>query len=336
MKRKFKVIIYFISWILLAIIAAILNFLNINFAKTPYVAGAALIVFLGIIQGSVLEYPVQTIACLIVGGWRREVPKAPSFSSTMILNYNILAYSKEDIDSCMEMMYKAYMGNLSSNISAVLVSATNDDKLKEYELLQRNYYRNKIYKVLHKEGKTFARGDYSSIDKSRLQNVWNKYKDLNSDEFIRTKLNKVCKRYLREFMVIHRVRRVLRKCGQYQDLILLSSGDKCAYTYCDTNYYDRNARFFDEPLFYDSDDVRNIYDRNFDYTLVLDSDTGLPNSAAYELLKIAEEHPDRGIIQPAIKMKWLAIPQGTGTVTLPIPFHYVTSLFHNIGRKRQF
>ena len=236
-------------------------------------------------------------------GWRRDVPKAPSFSSTMILNYNILAYSKEDIDSCMEMMYKAYMGNLSPNISAVLVSATNDDKLKEYELLQRNYYRNKIYKVLHKEGKKFARGDYSSIDESRLQNVWNKYKDLSSDEFIRTKLNKVCKRYLREFMVIHRVRRVLRKCGQYQDLILLSSGDKCAYTYCDTDYYDRNARFYDEPLFYDSDDVRNIYNRNFDYTLVLDSDTGLPNSAAYELLKIAEEQPDRGIIQPAIKMK---------------------------------
>ena len=32
----------------------------------------------------------------------------------------------------------------------------------------------------------------------------------------------------------------------------------------------------------------------------------------------------------------LAIPQGTGTVTLSIPFHYVTSLVHYIGRKRQF
>ena len=31
-----------------------------------------------------------------------------------------------------------------------------------------------------------------------------------------------------------------------------------------------------------------------------------------------------------------AFPQGTGTVTLSIPLHYVTSLVHNIGRKRQF
>ena len=303
MERKYKLILYFTSWIVLAIIAVFLNFFNINFNRTHYATGVILTLILGIVQGSVLEYPVQTIACLIVGGWKRDVPRAPSFSKTLIMNYNLLAYSQEEVDECMEMMYKAYMGNLSPKISAVLVSATSDDLLRGYEIFTRDYYRTTIFDELYSEGLAFARGDYDVIDSMHLQHIWLQYQHVETNEFKRVYLNQICSRYAKEFMVIHRVSRVLRKCGQYQDLMLLSSGDNKAYTYCDRDFYSRSARSFGEPLFYDNEDVNNILGRCFDYTLVLDGDTGVPRKTAYELLKIAEAHPDRGIIQPAINLQ---------------------------------
>jgi membrane glycosyltransferase len=103
-------------------------------------------------------------------------------------------------------------------------------------------------------------------------------------------------------MVVHRVSRVLRKCGQYQDLMLLSEGDDVAFTYCDGSYYGTDARPYAEPLFHESEDVNNIFGRKFDYTLVLDGDTGVPDGCVHELLSIAAANPERGIIQPAIKL----------------------------------
>lgn len=102
-------------------------------------------------------------------------------------------------------------------------------------------------------------------------------------------------RFAREFMVVHRVSRVLRKCGQYQDLMLLSEGDDLAFTYCDWEHYGSDARPYSEPLFHNSEDVNNIFGRKFDYTLVLDGDTGVPDGCVYELLSIAAANPERGI-----------------------------------------
>jgi hypothetical protein len=58
-----------------------------------------------------------------------------------------------------------------------------------------------------------------------------------------------------------------------QDLMLLSEGDDEAFSYCDPEYYGRAARTEGEPLFYDSDDVKNIFGRKFDYTLVFTNNT---------------------------------------------------------------
>ena len=71
-------------------------------------------------------------------------------------------------------------------------------------------------------------------------------------------------------VVLHRQSRVLRKCGQYQDLILLSAGEDLAFTYCDTELYGRAARKEGEPLFRASEDTENVRGRHIDYTLVLD------------------------------------------------------------------
>ncbi|KAJ8316852.1 hypothetical protein KUTeg_004756 [Tegillarca granosa] len=159
----------------------------------------------------------------------------------------------------MQTMYEAYIGNLSPNVSAVLVSATGDEDLKHYELEVREKFRSIIYDELYNEGVAFAKDDYDSIDPLHLEYVWHSYEDMDKTLFIREYLHDICDKFAREFMVVHRVSRVLRKCGQYQDLMLLSEGDDEAYTYCDPEYYGRSARPYGEPLFHDSEDNSNIF-----------------------------------------------------------------------------
>ena len=276
--------------------------MNIDWTLTNTINGVFIVVVLGVLQGAVLEFPVQTIATLIIGGERRENRRAACDRLTVILNYNLLATGKDDILECIETMYMAYVGNLSPNVSAVLVSATNDDELKEYELQIRDTYRAILYDDLYREGLAFARGEYDLVDPIHLHNVWAMYVDVDRSVFVTDYLEDICDRYAREFMVVHRVSRVLRKCGQYQDLMLLSEGEFEAYSYCDSKYYGNSAREAGEALFHPSEDVSNILERKFDYTLVLDADTGLPRAGVFEMLRVAAAHPERGIIQPSIKL----------------------------------
>ena len=286
----------------MAFLAIILNILNVDWHQTNYINGIIIVVVLGILQGSVLEFPIQTIATLIVGGETRKSKKMKCDSLTLVLNYNLLALSTDEIDECMETMYQAYMGNLSPNVSAVLVSATNSDDLKQYEIEVVQKYRSVIYDKMYQEGVLFAKAEYDGIDQLHLDHVWRLYGNINKTFFIQECLHDICDRYAREFMVIHRVSRVLRKCGQYQDLMLLSDGDDQAFSYCDREQYGNAARTYGEPLFYESEDVNNIFGRKFDYTMVLDGDTGVPRGGVFELLDIAAANPDRGIIQPSIKL----------------------------------
>ncbi|KAL8603672.1 hypothetical protein ACOMHN_017169 [Nucella lapillus] len=302
MKRAIRVFLYFSLWVFMALACMVLNVLNVNWAETNVVQGIFLVLLLGILQGSVLEFPVQTISTLLIGGSRRHNTTAPAEHLTIVLNYNILATTEDDIDECLQTMYEAYMGNLAERVSAVLVSATNGDHLKEYELQIRDNYRAFIYDTLFREGLNFASGDLSGVDPLRYEHVWRYYSHIDGNVFARDYLDGVCDEFAREFMVVHRVSRVLRKCGQYQDLMLLSAGHTTAYSYTDPKLYGRQARPYGQNLFHPSVDVDNIVDRQFDYTLVLDGDTGVVKGSVFELLKVAAANPERGIVQPAIKL----------------------------------
>lgn len=302
MKRNTRVYLYFSVWVTLSFITIVLNVLNVDWEKTNIINGIIIVIILGILQGSVMEFPTQTIATLLIGGDKRRLATAKSDRLTIILNYNLLAMSKDEIEECMETMLNAYMGNLSPNVSAVLVSATGDNELKEYELEVRDRLRNVIFDQLFHEGSCFAKDNFEEIDSVRLEHVWSLYEDVDKTRFFHEYLHDICDRYAREFMVVHRVSRVLRKCGQYQDLMLLSEGEDEAYSYCDVEFYGRSARKEGEPLFHDSDDVKNIFGRKFDYTLVLDGDTGVPKKCVFDLLDIAAANPEKGIIQPSIKI----------------------------------
>lgn len=302
LRKNHLIISYFSLWAGLAILAVILNTVNVDWTTNPRWLGFTIVIIAGLLQGSVLELVAMATTTAILGGHRRQTQSAPFEHLTMILNYNLLAVSKDDVDETFRTMYEAYMGNLSENVSAVLVSATNNPNLKQYELENRDSYRERIYHTLLDEGLAFANGKYELVDKFHLRYVWFKYVHLSRDVFLDDYLESICSRFAAEFMCIHRVSRVLKKCGQYQDLMLLSDGDNSAFTYTSVKYYGRSARSYGEPLFYDSADVRNICGRRFDYTLVLDGDTAVSEGSCFELLAIAAAYPERGIVQPAIKM----------------------------------
>jgi len=292
--------IFFTLWDTVALGCFILSLLNVKWHTTNLITGIFVIMIQGIMHWFVLEIPALTIAMFFttVAPLHRE----GGDHLTLILNYNLLATSEQDIDECMQNMFDAFMGNLDSKVSAVLVSASNEPELQEYELQTRDRLRNKIYQDLHNEGMVWAglaEGEVP-VEPSRERRVWNCYQHLDAIQFLQA-LPAICESFSREFMVVHRVSRVLRKCGQYQDLMLLSEGYKNAFTYCSTQLYGKAARRDGEPLFHQSKDVENVCGRHFDYTLVLDSDTLVAPGLVTNLLQVAAGNPEREIIQPAIR-----------------------------------
>jgi len=292
---------YFFVWNVCALAVFVFSVGNVDWKKTRPALGVLAAAIQGLLHWSVLEFPIQTIATLMTVP--RKLGKANCDHLTITLNYNLLATSQADVDECMHNQLEAYLNNLHENVSAVLVSATNDPNLQQYELQVRNDHRARIYKELFRSGLAWAGytegGEVKEVERER---VWGKYKHLDKNEFVQHHLNGICERYCREYMVLHRQTRVLRKCGQYQDLILLSVGEDLAFTYCDTQLYGRAARKEGEPLFKISEDAENVRGRNFDYTLVLDSDTRVEPGSVFRMLEVAAAYPEKAIVQPAIKM----------------------------------
>jgi len=292
---------YFRVWNIFAVIAFVLSMMNINWQKTKPSLGILISVIQGILHWSVLEFPIQTAATLMTKA--RQLNRADCSHLTLVMNYNLLATSQADVDECMHNMFEAYLNNLDEKVSSVLVSATNDPNLQQYELQVRNDYRARIYKEVFRSGLSWAGFvEGGSVDTLWHKRVWSKYEHIDRYEFVRMHLHPICERYAKEFMVLHRKSRVLRKCGQYQDLILLAAGEDIAYTYCDEELYGRAARKEGEPLFNPGEDTDNVRSRHFDYTLVLDSDTRVEAGTVFDVLEVAAAYPDSAIVQPAIKM----------------------------------
>jgi hypothetical protein len=104
--------------------------------------------------------------------------------------------------------------------------------------------------------------------------------------------------------MIRRNSSVLKKCGQYQDLITLTQGYSKPYTYVDyflhgDNYRESNISLFNYSNVLDFD---NLYNNKYKYTLVLDSDTIVPNNTILSLIDKAEQNNDYVIYQPRIEL----------------------------------
>ena len=69
-----------------------------------------------------------------------------------------------------------------------------------------------------------------------------------------------CNEKASNFILIYRDTNVLKKCGQYQDLICLSEGYNHPYTYTDFSIYGSNRRMPDKMFTYlDNNDYQKIY-----------------------------------------------------------------------------
>ena len=300
--------VYFKTWTIATIVMLLINCANMNwsylFKNEPWWMICLSIFFFGIqgiLQWSVLELPLMSFASALV---KAETDRmADGRHLTLIINYNLLASYKSEVDATLVNAFSAYIGNLSPTVASVLVSATGDPELKEYELLVRDNLREQIYELVISEGKAWANGKI--LDEGRANRVFEPFRDrlgIIDENFVQLILPSLATKYAKDFMVVQRVTRVLRKCGQYQDLMLLSEGDNSAWTYTDKVHYKEAAREYGEPLFHISEDVENIQGRRFDYTLVLDGDTGVIKNSISTLLDVAAANPERAIVQPAIKI----------------------------------
>ena len=109
--RNHGIYIYYGIWGLFIVISTILTILNVRWDETNITLGVIYVLTVILLQSSALEFLMQTAITLRYAGKNRDKPKrAPSNGLTVILNYNLLATTTDDIDECMKTMYEAYMG----------------------------------------------------------------------------------------------------------------------------------------------------------------------------------------------------------------------------------
>ena len=104
--------IYLTIWFILICCSVSLNLANIKWAETNLVHGLFFVIFIAMLQTSVMEFIMQTGLTLILGGKTRFVSRANADGLSLMLNYNLLATDKADIDECFKAMYEAYIGKI--------------------------------------------------------------------------------------------------------------------------------------------------------------------------------------------------------------------------------
>ena len=202
-----------------------------------------------ILVWSVSEIPLKFIlSCFVKPALlsRSNIQELPAH----VLNYNIKASSYEEITECYKNATVSMSNNNEANTYVVVISATTQEHLKNYESSMQCNMNNSY------PGKVFL-------------------------------LRRTCN--------------VLKKCGQYQDLIMLCAGHDYGYTYCN-DMYGSAKRPPGTSMFEVSDQTAIIKELNIKYTMVLDIDTIVPSGALRNMILLAENHPEYGIVQPAIRL----------------------------------
>jgi len=201
------------------------------------------------------------------------------------------AEDKNDIDECFLNMYNTFIHNMSENSIAVIISATYKDELKIYEQLMLKTFRQKFFNYLYQSGQKYI--SRSNCGTSSNISWWSTINVNN------TNLISICNSRCHNFLLLRRKSNVLKKCGQYQDLITLSLGYSHSYTYTNKNLYGDKTRSRD-TFFESNNDLNKIIGKKYDYTIVLDSDTIVPKNTIINLIRIAIANPNYVIIQPQI------------------------------------
>jgi len=232
--------------------------------------------------------------------------------TSFIINYNLKAYNEEEIDKCFLNLYHAFIGNMGINSIGVLISATTDPILITYEISKLIYYRELLYNYLYKIGLEYINNINNINNIDDIDDIDDNFDDISwlsklkiPNHLLKKRLSSICRKRTLDFILLRRTSNTLKKCGQYQDLITLSIGYTKCYTYENKKLYGKNARS-KRPLFISPDNNTENYNRilrkNFQYTIVLDSDTVVPKNSIIKLIGVANANPEYTIIQPQINL----------------------------------
>ena len=100
-------------------------------------------------------------AILVLFYKKKEIKNANKlYNINVIINYNLKAVDYDSVDECLKNMFKSFLLNLSRNHTMVLISATTDSKILEYEKKYFLMIKNKIYKVLLEKVDTYIKERY--------------------------------------------------------------------------------------------------------------------------------------------------------------------------------
>lgn len=275
-----------------------------------------------------------------------------------VLAYCLLSKTPQSSEECFNTAMEAHLANLDPNmrITTSVVSVTGGMDLVKLELDLRDRCRQEIRERLTTEMKAVL--DLTHLDQEQLRyhlrhalapisesslsrvDFWHALMDPSqgSPQDLPRRLSAKITDATTHFVYLHRTCKILKKPGQYQDLMILAStGNNQAYTYLDVDYgkdgrkrgsacfgfsgnvtptgspesdvdmikeFERRGKPDVELISSYGSDPKNRYF----YTMVLDSDTICPAGSIRTLIESAEHPANRsfGIINANLAVDYTA------------------------------
>lgn len=313
MKYKSFLIYSFLS--LVIILSILLSYFSLNWSKISIFQGIIFIILQTLCQFNSSEVLFKIIIYLRYPIVKKEISLVGKNSDQkLLINYNLKSFDKDSIEECFDNFYQTFLHNLSTNYFGVLISVTEDPLLIDYEIRYHKKLKKKLYQDLLNKAKKFLKNHYTYSVKQSDNTINNESIILNIDTYenlfweqfelshLKINYHQICQQKSNNFIYLRRTTKTLKKCGQYQDLILLSEGYSKSYTYIDQKIYGKLSRAENQNLFYESPYLEQILGQKFKFTLVLDSDCRINPGEVYKLISLAETYPQYDIFQPEIKI----------------------------------
>jgi len=325
--------------------------------KTNFFVGLLYILANAFCLWSIIEFFLTTlwfhVIRLILGMPllpREDFSRGLPQTARTILSYCLLSKQKESSEETFKTAVDTHLANLDPNmrITTAVVSVSSALAIVECEMDCRDEGRKRIIEVLEKERNALCQRFPGGIIKqpdddetcrpkrrAAVRRVLKSMKEGSSDrvdfwlqlmetasestrdpqEVLRARIEEAAM----HFIYLHRNCKVLKKPGQYQDLMVLAAtGSNSAYTYLEEDYGSMGRKFGSECFGFDGNIVDSgsqgfqeaieiLYDRGredlllvsgfgvdphdrYNYTMVLDSDTICPAKSIRNLVETAE-HP---------------------------------------------
>ena len=345
--------LYFAGVALLTLTLAALYTMTIDWSVSNVLIASFLTCTIAYLLWGVADVIVQFLLLVIYRIWKGPLSHRRTDMSDGIpgncrtaVAYMIRSNHHAECDEAFENMYRSYLDNLdpNGNITAVLVSASTSLSIVQHELNLRDSYRQHIRKTLMEEAKT-RKPDHAQnaapIDDGPRARFWKQlFDNWRERGYSGEKLDSVIEREVEHitqgFMYVHRTSTTLKKAGQYQDLMILTSrGIDRPFTYLEETH-DHHGRSPSIPTFgfranLENDQelpahefVRRVQelelrgnmdvvslkraglthgtteDISYRYTVLFDIDNRAPRGSIRTLVEIAAANSERGFLQPGV------------------------------------